>query len=396
MHTTLLHSITPLLVATLLGAFSAQLMAFDDDRLTLWMGDNKGQDGIREVAAQFTDETGIEVDVVFPDNLTDRFQQAAGSGQGPDIVIWAHDRIGEWAQSGLLLPISPSDDLRDNYFDFTWDAVLWNGEAYGYPISVESLGLIYNRALVDDAPESFAELMALDAELAEQGKKAILFDYSEPYYGWPLLAANGGYPFKQTVEGFDVSDIGVNNEGAVQGAELLVELIDSGVLPRGTDYSIADTRFNRGEVATMISGPWAWPNLERSGIDYGVALLPKVGDERARAMYGVMTAMINAASPNDFLAVEFLENYLLKEVGMRTFNSDGSLGAVAHIDYQEELERDANIAATLANAEIGMPMPNIPEMGAFWAAMEPALQNIGSGRQSPQEALDAAARRMRQ
>jgi len=28
--------------------------------------------------------------------------------------------------------------------------------------------------------------------------------------------------------------------------------------------------------------------------------------------------------------------------------------------------------------------------------MEPALQNIGSGRQSPQEALDAAARRMRQ
>ena len=51
---------------------------------------------------------------------------------------------------------------------------------------------------------------------------------------------------------------------------------------------------------------------------------------------------------------------------------------------------------TFQNAEVGMPMPNIPEMGAFWAAMEPALQNIGSGRQSPQEALDAAARRMRQ
>lgn len=396
MHTVLNRRLTPLLAATLLGAAAAPALAFDDDRLTIWMGDNKGQDGIREVAAQFTDETGIEVEVVFPDNLTDRFQQAAGSGQGPDIVIWAHDRLGEWAQSGLLAPISPSDGFRADYFDFTWDATLWNGDTYGYPVSVESLGLIYNRALVDEAPQSFEELVALDAELAEQGKKAILFDYSEPYYGWPLLAANGGYPFKQTEEGFDVSDIGVNNEGAVQGAELLVELIDSGVLPRGTDYSIADTRFNRGEVATMISGPWAWPNLERSGIDYGVALLPKVGDERARAMYGVMTAMINAASPNDFLAVEFLESYLLSEAGMRTFNSDGSLGAVAHIAYQEELESDANIAATLANAEIGMPMPNIPEMGAFWAAMEPALQNIGSGRQSPREALDAAARRMRQ
>ncbi|WP_111413495.1 maltose/maltodextrin ABC transporter substrate-binding protein MalE [Billgrantia lactosivorans] len=390
------HGVLFPLLAALAGGLPLSAQAFEDDRLTIWMGDNKGHDGIREVASRFTEETGIDVEVVNPDNLTDRFQQAAGSGQGPDIVIWAHDRIGEWAQSGLLAPIAPDDDFRQRYFDFTWDATLWNGEHYGYPISVEALGLIYNKALVETPPESFDELAALDAELAEQGRKAILFDYGEPYYGWTLLAANGGYPFRQTEAGFDVDDIGVNNAGAIQGAELLVELIESDVLPRGTDYSIMDTRFNRGEVAAMISGPWAWSNLEQSGIDYGVALLPRVGEERAKPMFGVMAAMINTASPNDFLAVEFLENYLLDEAGMRTFNDDGSLGAVAHIDYQQELESDPNIAATLENAELGMPMPNIPEMGAFWAAMEPALQNMGSGRQSPREALDAAARRMRQ
>ncbi|MCC5900402.1 MAG: maltose/maltodextrin ABC transporter substrate-binding protein MalE [Halomonas sp.] len=387
---------TPLLTATLATCTTLPAFAFEDDRLTIWMGDNKGQEGIRVVAEQFFEDTGIKVEVVFPDNLTDRFQQAAGSSQGPDIVIWAHDRIGEWAQSGLLQQVAPSNAFREEFYDFTWEAALWNGDTYGYPISVESVGLIYNRALVETPPESFAELMELDTTLSQESKKAILFDYSEPYYGWTLLAANGGYPFKQTENGFDVSDIGVNNEGALQGAELLVQLIESGVLPRGTDYNLMDTRFNRGEVATMISGPWAWPNLERSGIDYGVALLPKVGDERAKPMFGVMTAMINTATPNDFLAIEFLESYLLSEDGMRTFNSDGSLGAVAHISYQAELADNPNIAATLENAESGMPMPNIPEMGAFWAAMEPALQNIGSGRQSPQEALDAAARRMRQ
>ncbi len=389
------RTLLPLLAAGTLG-LSAQALAFDDDRLTIWMGDNKGPEGIREVAERFTADTGIAIEIVHPDNLTDRFQQAAGSGQGPDIVIWAHDRLGEWAQSGLLTQVAPAEDFRGRYFDFTWQATQWNGETYGYPISVESLGLIYNKALVETPPESFAELMALDAELADEGKKAILFDYAEPYYGWTLLAANGGYPFRLTAEGFDVEDIGVNNAGAIQGAELLVEMIESGALPEGTDYGVMDTRFNRGEVATMISGPWAWSNLERSGIDYGVALLPRVGEERARPMFGVMTAMINSATPNDFLATEFLENYLLAEEGLRTFNSDGSLGAVAHMAYQRELAEDPNIAATLANAEIGMPMPNIPEMGAFWAAMEPALQNIGSGRQTPQEALDAAARRMRQ
>ncbi len=38
-----------------------------------------------------------------------------------------------------------------------------------------------------------------------------------------------------------------------------MELIDSGVVPRGTDYNLMDTRFNRGEVATMISGPGHGP-----------------------------------------------------------------------------------------------------------------------------------------
>ncbi|RTQ99904.1 maltose/maltodextrin ABC transporter substrate-binding protein MalE [Halomonas nitroreducens] len=387
--------LTSLLAATLGAGAVLPAMAFEDDTLTVWIGDNKGPQGIREVASRFTSDTGIAVDIVHPDDVTNRFQQAAGSGQGPDIVIFAHDRMGEWAQSGLLKAVAPSDAYRERYFDFTWDAVEWNGGTYGYPISVESLGLIYNKDLVEEAPQSFTELAKLDAELAKDGKKAILFNYGEPYFSWPLLAAKGGYPYRSTESGYDVSDIGVNTDGAVEGARVLSELIESGVLPEGTDYSVTDTRFNQGEVAAMISGPWAWSNLEKSGIDFGVALLPKVGDERAKPMFGVMAAMINSASPNDFLATEFLEGYLLEEQGLRTFNGNGSLGAVAHKAYQQDLASDPRIAATLANAELGEPMPNIPEMGAFWSAMEPALQNIGSGRQSPQAALDAAAERIR-
>ena len=130
------------------------------------MGDNKGQEGIRAVAEQFLEDTGIAVDIVLPDNLTDRFQQAAGSGQGPAIVIWAHDRMGDWAKSGLPKPIAPSDSFREGFYDFIWEATRWNGETYGYPISVESIGLIYNKALVETPPESFVELMALDRTLA--------------------------------------------------------------------------------------------------------------------------------------------------------------------------------------------------------------------------------------
>ena len=39
-------------------------------------------------------------------------------------------------------------------------------------------------------------------------------------------------------------------------------------------------------------------------------------------------------------------------------------------------------------------MPNNPEMGRFWSAMVSALGNVMEGRQSPKDAMDAAAKRI--
>lgn len=41
-----------------------------------------------------------------------------------------------------------------------------------------------------------------------------------------------------------------------------------------TDYSIAEAAFNKGQTAMTINGPWAWSNIEKSGVNYGVTLLP--------------------------------------------------------------------------------------------------------------------------
>ena len=59
-----------------------------------------------------------------------------------------------------------------------------------------------------------------------------------------------------------------------------------------------------------------------------------------------------------------------------------------------ELKGDPNIQATMASAQDGAPMPNNPEMGRFWSSMASALQNVTEERQSPKEALDAAAKRI--
>ena len=48
---------------------------------------------------------------------------AAAAGKGPDIMCWAHDRVGEWAKSGLIVPIRPIKRIRDEIEDSTWQAL---------------------------------------------------------------------------------------------------------------------------------------------------------------------------------------------------------------------------------------------------------------------------------
>lgn len=371
------------------------MAAIEEGKLVIWINGDKGYKGLEKVGQKFTAETGIPVEVAHPDSATDKFQQAAATGNGPDIFIWAHDRIGEWAKSGLITPITPSAETKGEVADFAWDAVSYGNKLWGYPISVETIGLIYNKALVNTPPKSFDEVFALNEKLAANGKRAILWDYNNTYFTWPMLAAAGGYIFGENADGtVNVKDTGVNNEGAMKGARTLKMLIDEGVMPRGVDYSAMEASFNKGETAMMINGPWAWGNLEKSGIDFGVATLPTVDGEPAKPMVGVMAATLNSASPNRDLAVEFLENYALSVKGLKMVNNDVPLGAVANKAFMEELSSNPHIKATFENARLGEPMPNVPAMGAFWSAMGPALQNITSGRQSVEDALNAAAQRI--
>ena len=80
--------------------------------------------------------------------------------------------------------------------------------------------------------------------------------------------------------------------------------------------------------------------------------------------------------------------------GLRTLNRDVPIGVPAHQGFFAELAVDPLIRASMENARAGEPIPNIPEVGRFWTAMDAALEAITNGLQSPKDALDGAAARM--
>jgi len=386
------------LIWILLWILPLPALAWEPDTLLVWINGDKGYDGIEEIGRTFTQNTGIPVIVEHPEGATDKFFHAAKSRKGPDIMIWAHDRLGEWADTGLLLPIDPSPAFTNRIFPKAWEAFTHRGRLWGYPIAMESTGLIYNKALISESeiPVNLADCAALAAPLKAQDAFPIMWDYNNAYFSFGILAAGGGYVFGKYPDGsYDVDDIGVNNPQAIAAMEAVVRLIDEKVLPESLSYSIAEAQMNQGKLAMFISGPFAWENLKKSGIDFGVTTIPGIDGKPGRPFVGVLGAVFNRSSPNLDLAQEFLEHYLITPTGLNAMDRHVPLGVPALIDSYNAQAGDPHIAGSMRNIEAGLLMPNIPQMGVFWSAMESALSTITSGRETPQEALDNAARRMK-
>ena len=374
-------------------------LAWKESELLIWISDNRGYGALVELGKKFEQQIGVPVKVQTQEDITNKFQSAAQGGKGPDIFFWANDRIGEWADAGLLRPLKIRADFKAAFLPKAWEAVTHKNQIWGYPLALECVSLICNKRLVTDKPpDQLSEFPAFDKKLraSHPGSIAIMWDYASPYFSFPFLASAGAYPFKSTASGYDLNDIGVDNPGAIKGLTAILDLINEGVLPKGSTQSMTEEKMSSGVLATMVNGPWVWPDLRKSGIDFELAPLPGVGGNPGRPFVGVLTGLINRSSPNVDFAVEFLEKYVCTKEGLSAIDTEAPLGVPALKALAEEMSaRSPLIKGTYENAMNGIVMPNIPQMGKFWSSMKAAFEITTSGRASPEAALHTAQKSMR-
>ena len=363
--------------------------------LRVWINGDKGWRGIAQAAAAFTRDTGVAVQVEHPEGVIAKFEQAAAAGKGPDVWIWPHDRLGSWASAGLIGAVTPSRATRAAIDDQAWSAWQLQGRTWGFPLGMETVALIYNKALAPQAPANWDEVFALDRRLAPQGRRAIRWWMTEVYYSWGLISAGGGYAFARRPDGsYDGRDTGIATPGAVRGVETMMALVRQGLLPRSVSYADAEAAFNDGSVAMTFNGPWAWGNLRKSGIDFGVAPYPSLAGRPGGSFVGVLGAMVSSGSRQRELAHEFIEEYLLALPSLRAIDADVPLGVPANKALFAERSADPLIAGSMAAVRAGTLMPSNPEMTRFWTALSAALQNIMQGREDVASGLARAAARI--
>jgi maltose/maltodextrin transport system substrate-binding protein len=292
-----------------------------------------------------------------------------------------------------------SEVFASKFFPKALQAVLHRNRTWGYPIALETVTLIYNRSLLDgDPPTELSQLESVNQKVQAKhpGVTTILWDYKSAYYSWGILDSGGGYVFKNKGTDYDLNDVGVATAGCVEGLSEIVALVHAGILPKSVSYSASEELMAQGKLAMMISGPWAWSNLVRSGIDFGLAPVPGINGNPGRPFVGVTVAYVNRSSPNHDLIKEFLEGYVLTEEGLAAMNNAKPLGIPALISLHKRMaEGDPRLQQLKTSVDYGEVMPNVPQMGRFFSAMGPALQIATEGRASAQASLREAEANIR-
>jgi len=387
-----------LLILSALFLVPIHLFAWTNGELLIWMDNQRGR-ALGPIAQKFQSDLGLKVTIETPEKITDTFPIAAQAGKGPDVVIWAHDKVGEWADAGLISQIDMPPKYVDKFFPKAWEALMHAGENWGYPIALETVTLIYNKALLDGPPPlELSQLAAVDQEVQKNhpGVATILWDLNSAYYTWGMLASGGGFVFGKKGTDYDLRNVGIATPGAIEALNQLVGLIQQGILPKVCAYSETEDLMGKGKLAMMISGPWAWSNLIQKGIDFGLSPVPGVNGQVGRPFVGVSVAYLNRSSPNQDLAREFIERYLLTDEGLIAMNSAKPVGVPALLSVYKKLsENDVHLRQLKTCVDYGEVMPNVPQMGQFFSALSAALQLAAGGRLSPAEALQQAEANIR-
>lgn len=368
----------------------------DGPSLTIWADDTRAP-VLEELGQAFQDEYGIAVVITekgFGD-IRDDFAVAGPAGEGPDIIIGAHDWLGQLVENGLLAEISLGDGA-DNFLPAAVQGFTYDGVLYGMPYATENVAFVYNPELVEEAPATWSEVTEVAAQLEADGAvpQGYIRQEGDPYHFFPIQTAFGGYVFGLTDEGYDAADVGIDSEGSIAAATWLDGMVKEGHLSAdaAVDYDIMHAAFEAGDAAMMITGPWALSRIRESGIPYAVASIPgEVQD--AQPFLGIQGFMISNFSDDPLLAQTFLQEFVATDATMQAiFEADPRPSA--YLPVRDAID-DVDLAAFAAAGENGLAMPAIPEMSAVWDSWGNAVTLVTQQREAPDAAFVSAAEQIR-
>lgn len=359
--------------------------------ITMWV-DAERSPALKDIAAKFKAEKGIEVKLVVKDfaAVRDDFITQVPTGKGPDLIVGPHDWLGKFVQNGVITPIELGDKAA-NFSEASIKAMTYKGSTYGVPYSVENVALLRNTALLPDAVATFDEVLAAGKKVVDSGKAKYAFlvgldpKQADPYHTYPLQTSMGSAVFGLDADGgYDPKKLVLGDENGVAFAKKLKEWGESGSKAFNSSITgdIAKDLFSKGQSPYYLTGPWNVPDLQKAGIKLAVDPLPTAGDKPAQPFIGVNGFFISAKSANALATAEFVTNYLSTEAAQDSMFKTGGRPPALKASF-DKAASDPIVSAFGKIGQNGVPMPAIPEMDAVWADWGATELSLIKGKGDP-------------
>lgn len=328
---------------------------------------------MQELAAAFEAEYGIPVTLeeVPGGDQGGRLATDGPSKLAGDILTMPHDQIGLAVKAGLLLPNDLyEEETRSTMVEAAIKASSYEGVLYGYPKSVETYALFYNKDLVANPPTTWEEVVAFANTYNDpkQNKYAIMWEFVG-YYSYPFIGSFGGYVFGN--ENTDINDIGLNNDGTVEGFKFLQSL--KPILPMNAGdvtYDVKAQLFQEGKLALNIDGPWSIAAF-KDQVNLGVVPLPKTAEGNPSTSFsGVKSYYVNSYSNYPIAARMFAHFASSKENQLKNYEMTGAIPANIEAGEDQAIKNDPIISGFFEQFQNSIPMPAVSEINSVWEPLK--------------------------
>ncbi len=353
---------------------------------------------------------GVTVSLEFVpyEALHDKTVLAKGSSHAYDVVLSDSVWTPEYALNGIIEDVTAriTPELRNGILGGALGSAEYKGKLYGLPWIVDSKFLFYNTAMFAKAgiaapPRTWAEVEQDAILLKQKGvvefplvsswsqNEALTADYAALLQGFDgKFLDNAGKPVFQT-------------GGGLAAAQWMAQSIlkDKVTNPHSLEYVEDDVKrvFSSGQAAMALNWTYMWDGANTPSNDtkiagqVGVVAAPGMKSGDVGATNGSQPLCIPANSQNKDAAWDYILYLTSQPVQNAHATNSLPMWKASFDDPAVAAGRTELMAAAKASFAVMTNRPEAVNYQQFSVALQQSLQQVVTGRQPPEAALQTAA-----
>ncbi|SDR65214.1 ABC transporter substrate-binding protein [Agrococcus carbonis] len=306
------------------------------ESISFWTNHPGGSQEIeQQLVEAFTEETGIEVEIVTAganyEEVSQRFQTAQTSGDVGDLVVMSD---ATWFTNYVNDSLLALDDVfaaaggdSSTYNETLFDDYLYEDAHFAVPYARSTTIYYYNKdhyaeAGLTEAPTTWDEVRENSQALVEAGVTDIAFSFppASDYPAWMMNNLVWGYGGGWSDE-WDASAI--TGEGTVEAVQFAQDAVQDGWANVSSNSPADD--FAAGATSQFIGSTGSLGGVtEAASFEVGVAFLPggPVEQELVVPTGGAGIAISAASTPEEQLAAAMLADHLTSAESTVAFSAE--------------------------------------------------------------------------